>query len=342
MAASIYDIHQATHPADRKRGGSAILIRSCLQCYQFYSLQSPNVQCVAVKVKTDLAEIGIDWYRYIDIYCPPNFQCSAADYEKLFDDLETTPTAIDFAVCRGIRPESLSISECLELSSDHIPLIVKLRVAAQKASRRLCILPRYASLPRFQEAVNWLVNFNMVLSSPDAINNAVELFVQKIHIAATSGSFKTWCYGSGNFFSFCRRTWKALLDIWTRDPRGCWENTRLLDASSQDALPIQHISPEEVILYIQKLHPRKAPGFDGIDSRISKAFPKKGILFLVPLFNSMLRIHHFPSQRKCAVITRKNAIVEYLDYQIPVTQLKGPKGNRDSSKARLKCATYRR
>jgi len=25
--------------------------------------------------------------------------------------------------------------------------------------------------------------------------------------------------------------------------------------------------------------------------------------------------------------TRKNAIVEYLDYQIPVTQLMGPKGN---------------
>jgi len=63
--------------------------------------------------------------------------------------------------------------------------------------------------------------------------------------------------------------------------------------------------------------------------------------------------------------TRKNGIVEYLDYQIPVTQLKGPKGNGDmqaakllsdtrysakgtkgkwryaSSKARLKCATYR-
>jgi len=27
--------------------------------------------------------------------------------------------------------------------------------------------------------------------------------------------------------------------------------------------------------------------------------------------------------------TRKNAIVQYLDYQIPVTQLKGPKGNGD-------------
>jgi len=33
-------------------------------------------------------------------------------------------------------------------------------------------------------------------------------------------------------------------------------------------------------------------------------------------------------------LTRKNAIVEYLDYQIPVTQLKGPKGNRDMQAAK--------
>jgi len=28
-------------------------------------------------------------------------------------------------------------------------------------------------------------------------------------------------------------------------------------------------------------------------------------------------------------LTRENAIVQYFDYQIPVTQLKGPKGNGD-------------
>jgi len=39
---------------------------------------------------------------------------------------------------------------------------------------------------------------------------------------------------------------------------------------------------------------------------------------------------------------RKNAIVEYLDYQIPVTHLNGQKENGDaSSKARLKCAVDR-
>jgi len=31
--------------------------------------------------------------------------------------------------------------------------------------------------------------------------------------------------------------------------------------------------------------------------------------------------------------TRRNAIVEYLDYQIPVTQLKGPKRNGDMQAA---------
>jgi len=32
--------------------------------------------------------------------------------------------------------------------------------------------------------------------------------------------------------------------------------------------------------------------------------------------------------------TRKKAIVEYLDYHIPVTQLKGPKGNGDMQAVR--------
>jgi len=65
---------------------------------------------------------------------------------------------------------------------------VKLRVAAQKTARRPCILPRNASLPRFKEAVNRLVNLNMFLRSPDAINDAVDLFARNIHIAAESST----------------------------------------------------------------------------------------------------------------------------------------------------------
>jgi len=33
--------------------------------------------------------------------------------------------------------------------------------------------------------------------------------------------------------------------------------------------------------------------------------------------------------------TKKDAMVEYLDYQIPVTPLKGPKGNGDKQATKL-------
>jgi len=39
-------------------------------------------------------------------------------------------------------------------------------------------------------------------------------------------------------------------------------------------------------------------------------------------------------KRWMEIITRKNAIVDYLDYQIPVTQLMGPKENGDMQAAK--------
>jgi len=38
-----------------------------------------------------------------------------------------------------------------------------------------------------------------------------------------------------------------------------------------------------------------------------------------------------------AELRRKNAIVEYLDYPIPVTQLKGPNGDGDMQAAKRDC-----
>jgi len=38
---------------------------------------------------------------------------------------------------------------------------------------------------------------------------------------------------------------------------------------------------------------------------------------------------------ECQKKTKKNAIVEYLDHQKPVTQLKGPKGNGDMNEIEM-------
>jgi len=68
-----------------------------------------------------------------------------------------------------------------------------------------------------------------------------------------------------NCFSFCGRTWESREDV--------EETLGFLDAPSPEALPIQHMSTQEVCLPIQNLHPRKTPGFNGMDSKIVKALP---------------------------------------------------------------------
>jgi len=57
-------------------------------------------------------------------------------------------------------------------------------------------------------------------------------------------------------------------------------------------------------------------------------------LLIPPLVWRIIDLFSY-AERECnANTTRKNAIVEYLDYQIPVTQLKGQKGNGDMQAAR--------
>jgi len=63
--------------------------------------------------------------------------------------------------------------------------------------------------------------------------------------------------------------------------------------------------------------------------------------FKIELFNNYCIINNEKTcftrslnGEKSTCKTRKNAIVEYLDYQIPVTQLMGPKGNGDMQAAK--------
>jgi len=56
-------------------------------------------------------------------------------------------------------------------------------------------------------------------------------------------------------------------------------------------------------------------------------FPEKAV-YLYKIYKQSKK------NRRKSKRTRKNAIVEYLDYQIPVTQLMGPKGNGDMQAAK--------
>lgn len=75
-----------------------------------------------------------------------------------------------------------------------------------------------------------------------------------------------------------------------------------LSSPCQMDLPIPHIQPQEVQKEIQLLNNKKTPGYDQIAATVAKTLPKKGILFLTLIFNSILRLQHFPNQWKYAEI----------------------------------------
>lgn len=78
----------------------------------------------------------------------------------------------------------------------------------------------------------------------------------------------------------------------------------ILTKPYQLELPEKRFTKNEVKHIIQyNIDPKKAPGYDLITGKTLQQLPEKGFLFLTQLFNSIMRLGHFPSQWKLAQIT---------------------------------------
>lgn len=64
------------------------------------------------------------------------------------------------------------------------------------------------------------------------------------------------------------------------------------------SLPERYISPNE----IQRLKPNKSSGYDLITNKMLKYIPKKLIILLAFIYNSMLRLFYFPVTWKRSII----------------------------------------
>jgi hypothetical protein len=67
-------------------------------------------------------------------------------------------------------------------------------------------------------------------------------------------------------------------------------------------LPPKHIRPSEVEHAIHHSPRRKTPGYDLITSEVAVKLPKKALLMLTYIYNSMLRLSYFPVLWKFSVI----------------------------------------
>lgn len=72
------------------------------------------------------------------------------------------------------------------------------------------------------------------------------------------------------------------------------EVERFLDIPLQMSLPPKHFSPAEVKYTISKFPRKKSPGYDLITAEVLNQLPKKVIILLTYIYNSMLRLSYFP------------------------------------------------
>jgi hypothetical protein len=71
-----------------------------------------------------------------------------------------------------------------------------------------------------------------------------------------------------------------------------------LDAPGQLSLPPRPLTPAEVRREISSTNSHKAPGNDLIPGKILKELPRKAVVLLTIIYNSILRLGHFPLQWK--------------------------------------------
>lgn len=91
----------------------------------------------------------------------------------------------------------------------------------------------------------------------------------------------------------------------TPQPIGNNDDTEIasfLDVPCQMSLPLRPFSPAEVSRQIKLANPRKAPGYDLIVGEVLQNLPRKALVLLTTIFNSILRLNYFPAQWKHALI----------------------------------------
>ncbi len=81
------------------------------------------------------------------------------------------------------------------------------------------------------------------------------------------------------------------------------QNSRPVHSPQSPPLAPVSFKLEELLTQISSLASAKSPGEDRISNSLIKLLPKKAVLYLLYIFNSILRIGHFPRQWKLAIIT---------------------------------------
>lgn len=227
-----YEIYSTPHPANKARGGAAVIIRSNIHHYENSKFETEHIQSASVHVKTSRYNLNI-----AAAYCPPKHNLKKDDYlpylmqlgnnfiaggdwnakhrawgsrltttkgRELYSaaselkcdfessghptywptDTNKTPDLLDFFITRGLSSHYLKTEHCLDLNSDHSPVILTLSdsVITSDVPPRLTN-PR-TDWSKYQSFLTNNVCLTVLLKSPQQLESDIDSFASMLKVAA--------------------------------------------------------------------------------------------------------------------------------------------------------------
>lgn len=99
-------------------------------------------------------------------------------------DRRKIPDVIDFCITKGISNNYLKAESCLDLSSDHSPVIITYSTQVITKNKPPSLYNKHTSWDHFRQSIDENLNCNVPLKTEEDLNNAVEQFNHTIQIAA--------------------------------------------------------------------------------------------------------------------------------------------------------------
>lgn len=125
---------------------------------------------------------GRELYKYMSSHkCEP-YSTGKPTYWPT--DLHKKPDLIDFFIMRNISANYVLVDECVDLSSDHSPIILTLSEQIIQRPHNPVLVNKNTDWDKFKVDINQYINLHDVLESPADVDRELELLVYNIQTVA--------------------------------------------------------------------------------------------------------------------------------------------------------------
>lgn len=99
-------------------------------------------------------------------------------------DRNKIPDLIDFCITKGISPNYMTAKSCLDLSSDHSPVLITLSSQIVTKPKKAQLCNKYTNWDEFRSILNNSISCNISLKSPEELDISVQQFCNDLQNAA--------------------------------------------------------------------------------------------------------------------------------------------------------------